>query len=125
MKYIKLYEEFNDNYNSDGFLIKNNGWSIKYNHSSKHDLIQRFKDRMFYDMPVKSSVKKEINNIIKEITNYFDNNYFDNNDVAIYTNSRPIFTILDINILNSEFLVMTFLNPIEMKVKKNTKIIKI
>ena len=60
---------------------------------------------MFYDMPVKSSVKKEINNIIKEITNYFDNNYIEETEVAIHIKDKSISTIIEIDIFNKYLLL--------------------
>jgi len=125
-KYIAfINENKNYNYNNDGFIIRHNNWEIVYNHNKGHDLIHKFETRKKYDLDLGISIKKEINIIMKKIVNYFDNNYITENDVSVEIQNKDIFTIVNINLFKNKIYLITFLDKEEMKVKKNTRIIKI
>jgi hypothetical protein len=125
-KYINFIKEnINYNYSNDGFIIKHNNWNILYNHTKEHDLLQKFQSRKNYELDPRTSIKKEINNIIKIIVDYFDNNYINDNNISIEIENKNIFIIVNINIFKNKLYLITFLDKEEMKVKKNTRIIKI
>ena len=123
MKYIFLYENYNLNYNNDGFIINHDGWKIKYNHNTKHDIIKRFDKRKKYE--INNSNLKEINLIVKIIIEYLNNNFTPIKEIAFYIKSKSIYIITNTDIMLSYLFILTFLDPDEMKVKKNTKIINI